>query len=368
MAFLILTIQSSFSGECLTELKKTYPSMEEISPSYAKNFKIYKTNKFTYIKIKKLWIGDNVGKGYFLKSKPNQLNHCKLQKHLKTNVEKIIPLSTTYVAFLEALKLEKKIVGFPKTNYINSKRTRILVKKQKIKNLKFPLNPEELISLKPDLIISYSSSAPEVLGLEKIEKITKKIIYFPEYLEDHPLGRAEWIILLGYLTDHISESKIFFNDVRTKYLKLRKNFEKSEFKRKVLLGKKQDGNWIAPSSNSYLSRLVEDAGGINILKGSKVNNLKFEEVLKKKRLVDFWLPHTAWKNRNDILNEDKKYNLLFSNTNMKVYNSTRKNNANSGFDFWETGLSRPDLILKDLITIFNHKYEKDLVLRWYKKL
>ena len=218
------------------------------------------------------------------------------------------------------------------------------------------------------MIISYSSSAPDDLGLEKIEKITKKIIYFPEYLEDHPLGRAEWIILLGYLTDHISESKIFFNDVRTKYLKLRKNFEKSEFKRKVLLGKKQDGNWIAPSSNSYLSRLVEDAGGINILKGSKVNNLKFEEVLKKKRLVDFWLPHTAWKNRNDILNEDKKYNLLFSNTNMKVYNSTRKNNANSGFDFWETGLSRPDLILKDLITIFNHKYEKDLVLRWYKKL
>jgi iron complex transport system substrate-binding protein len=368
LTLILISIQSAYADECLNELKKIYSSLEIIVPKYAKNFKLYKSKNFIYLKINKLWTGDLNGKGYFLQTKPKNLKLCHSEKLIIGNAKRIIPLSTTYVAFLEALKIENKIIGFPNLKFINSPRTKKLITKNKIKNLAYPLNIEEVIKLDPDLIISYSSSSPEILGLDKIERLTKKTVYFPEYLEKHPLGRAEWIIVLGYLTSKKEEAEIFFNHVKTQYLKLKKMYLKSDFKRTVLLGTKNAGDWKAPEKDSYLATLIKDAGGVYILDEKSNKNLKFEEILKLRSKIDFWLPHTVWSSHKDILNEDKKYQLLFSDTNIKVYNASKKSSADAGFDFWETGLSRPDLILKDLITMFNHKNQKDLILKWYKKL
>ena len=373
---------SALSSDCLDEIKKKYPKLITVKPSYAKNFELYRhleeSNNFTFLKIKKLWIGDNNGKEYFISNKPQALKDCnkiKLIDNKKNN--RVIPLSTSYVAFLEALELENSIISFPNTNFLNSKRTLDLVNAGKIKNLKYPLNIEEIISHKPDLIISYSSSSPEVLGLEKIEKLTSKVIFFPEYLEIHPLARIEWIIVLGSLMNRVPAATLYFNKIVRNYSYYKSKIigVKNRVKIQVLLGSKINGQWTTPSNHSYLGILVQDAGGRILINEKKLthDNLKFENILQIKNEIDVWLPHTIWQNKKDMINEDTKYNLLLNNSNISIYNASKKISATSGFDFWETGLSRPDLILKDLNTIFkkvssksSKNIQKELI--WYQKL
>ena len=127
IALLAIFSVSGYANDCLTELKKNFPNMEFIKPSYAKNFELYrnkvKSSDFTFLKINKLWIGDKLGKDYFISNNPpkklKELKSCHRVKLINNkNLKRIIPLSTTYVAFLEALKLEQTIISFPNTNLL----------------------------------------------------------------------------------------------------------------------------------------------------------------------------------------------------------------------------------------------------------
>jgi len=65
------------------------------------------------------------------------------------------------------------------------------------------------------------------------------------------------------------------------------------------------------------------------------------------------------------------YNIDFSNfkafKTQKVYNNIKRLNSEQGNDFWESGITRPDLVLKDLIKIF-HPDLIDHELFYYQRL
>ena len=50
---------------------------------------------------------------------------------------------------------------------------------------------------------------------------------------------------------------------------------------------------------------------------------------------------------------------------MNIFTFNKKVNAKGSNDYWEMGLQRPDLILNDLINIFENNYNQ---LQWYREL
>ena len=182
------------------------------------------------------------------------------------------------------------------------------------------------------------------------------------------MARTEWILVLGYLMNKVPAATSFFNKVKKNYLSYKSKRPVSKKKIKVLLGSKSNGDWQAPKKLSYLGILVEDAGGENLLTKNlrTEQSFSFENILKLKKNVDIWLPHTTWQNKKEMIKEDSKYSLLINNSQIDIYNASKKSSAIAGYDFWETGLSRPDLILKDLQSIFRKTIKGEL--RWYQKL
>jgi iron complex transport system substrate-binding protein len=62
---------------------------------------------------------------------------------------------------------------------------------------------------------------------------------------------------------------------------------------------------------------------------------------------------------------NNRYALLNVFKQSKIYNNNKRENKYGGNDFWEIGVVRPDLVLKDLISIFNNPNISDEKLYFY---
>ena len=112
-----------------------------------------------------------------------------------------------------------------------------------------------------------------------------------------------------------------------------------------------------PSDDSYMVRLVEDAGGEYIYKGKNPTGgsrgISLEEALLLVNRADIWLnPNTML-----TIEELRAAAPHFAESEVvksgNVYNNNRIRTPYGGSDFWESAIVRPDLVLSDLATIMS---------------
>ena len=84
---------------------------------------------------------------------------------LTSKTKRFVSSSTTHLYFLSAFNLEHTLVGFQGTRYIFNEKIRA----QKIKEINYQMNAEELFALKPDLVMVYSANA----GAERAKQLRK---------------------------------------------------------------------------------------------------------------------------------------------------------------------------------------------------
>ena len=115
-------------------------------------------------------------------------------------VKKLVATSTTHIPMIEILEEANSLIGFPTTDYISSQKTLERVKKGMVKDLgnEQDFNTEVLISLQPEVMIAFSMGKSNKL-YQNIEKNGIPVIFNGDWLEDSPLGRAEWIKFFGAL-------------------------------------------------------------------------------------------------------------------------------------------------------------------------
>ena len=83
-----------------------------------------------------------------------------------------------------------------------------------------------------------------------------------------------------------------------------------------------------------------------------------------KEVPQVWLTQNTWENKSKIIS-DPRYSRF---SKIPVYNNNKMMNAAGFNDYWETGLQRPDLLLKDLYSIFQSEKNLNSTLIWYKEL
>ena len=72
--------------------------------------------------------------------------------------------------------------------------------------------------------------------------------------------------------------------------------------------------------------------------------------------------------KEDILNEDRRYELLKATQTNQVFIANARLNPEGGNDFWESGIMNPDIILADLIKIFHPELLPEHQLHYYRQL
>ena len=118
-------------------------------------------------------------------------------------------------------------------------------------------SPEQILALEADAVLM--SPMPES---DYTVYTRNGIVALPmaDYLELDPLGRAEWIKLLGVLYGQREKADSIYNDVCTAYNQLR-NADKAGAAPRVLTETITSGVWYLPAGDSYMARMLDDAGG-----------------------------------------------------------------------------------------------------------
>ena len=346
---------------------------EEVKIENAEGFIITRFQNYSILKVNTPWPEAENAFTYLLyKENANIPEDLEYDQKLEIPVKSIVVTSTTHIPALEALNEEEKLVGFPGLNYISSEKTRKLIDSGKISELgqNENLNTEVLIDLSPDVVTGFAIDASNK-SFETIQKTGIPVIYNGDWTETTPLGKAEWIKFFGALFGKEDKAKQIFDEIKKEYLAAKDLATTSEGKPTVIAGSMYNDKWYMPYGNSWQARFIEDANANYLYsdtQGDGSLSLAFESVLEKAQEAEFWVSAGQFASYEQLFNESEHYRRFKAVQDRNVYSISLSKGATGGITFYELGPQRPDIILKDLISIFHPQLLKDHEPVFYKPL
>lgn len=340
----------------------------------AKRVSLIRMNGYSQLRILDPWQGaEGIVQEWYLVPEGNAAPlGADSSKIIHVPLKKIICMSTTHLAMINALGERKSICGFSGTRYIYNPILRELAENGKISDIGYEdnIDKEKIISLSPDLIMIYGIGSESAGYLGKLRNLGVRIIFNADYLENEPLGKAEWIKVIGalYCRDAMADS-IFLN-VQKRYLDLRACVDSGlNMRKKVLLGMPFKDTWFISPGDSYISALIRDAGGEYLWsdKKSRISMpMALESVYSRAVNADFWLNTGNVNRREEITAIDSRLRNLPCFLNGNMYNNNNRLGSDGGNDYWESGCLSPDVILKDIAAILHPELFKGHKLFYYR--
>lgn len=346
---------------------------EKMEIENARGFSIIRFENYSIMKVNTPWPEAEDAFTYLLYEENAEIpEDLEYDQKVEVPVESIVVTSTTHIPALEALGQEGKLVGFPGLNYISSEKTRKLIDAGKISELgqNENINTEVLINLSPDVVTGFAIDASNK-SFETIQKTGIPVIYNGDWTEATPLGKAEWIKFFGALFGKEEKAKQIFDEIKSEYLNAKELAKTSEEKPTVIAGSMYNDKWYMPYGNSWQARFIEDANANYLYsdtRGDGSLSLAFESVLEKAQEAKFWVSAGQFASYEQLFNESDHYRRFKAVQDKNVYSVSLSKGATGGITFYELGPQRPDLILKDLISIFHPNLLKDHEPVFYKPL
>ncbi len=379
--YLLLTACAVMSSCTGTPSGKTWQDADSKAlpegNKHATRFRLVDSTNYKILEITEPWQGAaGVTHRWYLVER-NRLDPKALPDDgivLEVPVTKIVCMSATHVAMVSALGCSHAIGGVSGTGLIFDKSVRKEIDAGYIREVGYDenINRELLVEMAPDIIVAYGVGSESVSHHLKLADLGLKVMYNADYLETDPLGKAEWIKVFGALFNKSALADSIFNMAVDEYNDvMEKVKKKGSDKPLVLLGLPWKESWYISPGNSYVSKLIEDAGGEYIwsdIISDFSMPFNIENVFIRAFEADYWLNPGTADNLSDIINVDHRLSALNSFTSGRVFNNNLTVSRDGANDYWETGSVRPGLILKDMAIIFSKDLFPDDTLRFYKQL
>lgn len=283
---------------------------------------------------------------------------------LKDKAERIICMSSTHIAILDALGAVDKIVGVSGKQYVSNP---YIQQNPEIKDIGYEgnINYEVLLATQPDIVLLFSVNGSSSME-PKLKELGIPFIYIGDYVEEDPLGKAEWIVPIAELIGTRDKGIEIFKKISVKYEALKDFVKTQELKEpKVMVNSPFGDSWFMPSTESYIAHLISDAGAEYIYKKNTGNismPIDTEEALKLVSEADFWINSGTLSTKKELIDNFPKFANSQCVINGKVYNNNYRITSGGGNDCYESGAINPDIVLRDLIKIFHPELiEEDFV-------
>lgn len=338
------------------------PTEAVYTPKYATTFSIVRNSetKELLLRISNPWQGAK-----------DILFHHKIEKP----AQRIVALSSSYVAMLDAIGCTKNIVGVSGARFISTPALQQAYKEGFVAEVGYDsaFDFERIKSIGTDLVLLYGVAGEAKMISDKLRELAIPYVYIGDYIEREPLGKAEWVVALGYLCGKETEAIQLFSDIEKRYTAIRDRAHTSAYRPRVMLNTPYRDSWFMPPHNSYVVRLIEDAGGDYILPKDKNREsttsapISMEEALLLATRADFWLNVGQYSSLAELIRAVPHFANIDAVRHHRVYNNTLRATQSGGSDYWESGAIRPDIILEDLVKILHHEYPTDS-LYFYKRL
>ena len=346
--------------------------MDEWKPQYARGFMIEKVPGYKILHVINPWQGSRRVHFQYILTEDKSRIPDSLKQHpvIKIPVKRVICMSTTHVAMIDALGESDAIVGISGSNYISNPVLRSRLEAGEVKDVGADqtLNYELILSLHPDLIIAYGITA-EVNGMvDRLEGLGIPVILNGDYLEDQPLGKTEWIRFVASFFERDSEADSIFMSVASAYEQYKKLIRDNDQKPSVMTGLPWKDTWYIPGGKSFAAAYIRDAGGDYLwedLDSREAVPLDLEAIFARAASADLWINCGAARSLAEIGETDKRLSRFEPVSTGRVFNNNARISPAGGNDFWESGVMAPHLILADLISIFHPEVFPDHELVYY---
>jgi iron complex transport system substrate-binding protein len=292
---------------------------------------------------------------------------------IEVPVDTIVAMSTTQLPHLSALGLVDRLVGLANFKYVNTPAVVERIEAGELVEIGSgaEVNVEQAIDLQPGLIMTYAVGNPQSDSHPKLLEAGLKVVLNSEYMETSPLGRTEWIKFTGAFFNREAAATAAYDEIVTRYNEIAALAQGVAERPTVFTGAPFQGTWYMPGGNSYVARLLADAGAAYLWAdddSTGSQQLSFEAVFEKAQNADFWLNTSSWTSLADALAADERFAEFAAFKSGKVFNNNARLNPYGGNDYWETGVTNPDIVLADLIKIFHPELLPDHELVYYQQL
>lgn len=313
----------------------------------------------------------NENNNNFVLEYPNLSKKITIDKN-KLPIKYCITINTPTIGYLSELELIASIKGVCNPEYIYNVTIQKSILTGKVMNFGSDQNPnvEKILASKADFIFtSYNPNLQNVYAI--LEKSGKTIIYVEDYNEECPLAKAELLKLFGKLFNKENIAINKFNYIKNNYLELKNRAQKEQSKPTAFAKIMYGDVWFMPQANSASAIYYSDAGFNYYWKDINSNKsleLSFEQVFSKAEQADFWLDVSDVNRKEYLLNFNEFYKNFAAYKTNNMFAISERKNMNGANDFYETGVVRADLVLKDLVYIAHPKLLPTHKLMFYKQL
>ena len=129
--------------------------------------------------------------------------------------------------------------------------------------------------------------------------------------------------------------------------------------------------WYLPNGTSTEAQFLDDANVNYLWKDSSGTGslaLNFEIVYDKAKDADIWMSPSYYKSYDALKKANQHYSKFKTYNNKNIYSFNSTLGETGGVLYYELGIARPDLVLKDIIKICHPELLQDYKTFFFKPL
>ena len=270
---------------------------------------------------------------------------------VRTPIQNAVVYSSVHGAAIKELGAIESLKGVCDAQYFNMPEAQAGIEAGTVADCGNSMSPtvEKIVALSPDAIIL---SPFQNTGYGAIESLGTPIIECADYMENTPLGRAEWIKLFGELYCRQQLADSIFEAAKESYNTLKASVADVPARPKVLTEMPFSGVWYVPAGESYMATMLRDAGADypwSDTGGAGSIALDLAQTLDKAGDADIWLikpmsplTYATLKSENALYAEFEAYKRR------QVYQCVSTSNT-----LYQDFPFHPDALLRDYVAIFH---------------
>ncbi|GAA2097527.1 ABC transporter substrate-binding protein [Microlunatus panaciterrae] len=347
-----------------------YPTKQRLQ--YARNFTLSYHRSYQVLTVKQPVVGGKPESYVLVRcgaKAPALTGELAKATVLTTPVKSLFSASTTHIPSLEALGKLGVLTGVSSKAFISSKAAQQRVAEAGVTEFApaGTTDAEKIVAAKPDVLVTGGVEDP---AYATVRDAKIPVLADAEFLENDPLGRAEWIKYFAALTGTEDKATEVFGRITHDYdaaVALAKDAKPTE----AVVSQPYQGVWSVPAGGSFMGRMLTDARGSwpyadDTSTGSIQTDL--ETVFAKSRTAPVWLTSSNWTTKKEALAEEPRFAEFAAFKSGQVWAPSLQVNASGGNNFYELGVLRPDLTITDLIAILHPDLMPDHTFTFYRQL
>ncbi|PJF44634.1 MAG: ABC transporter substrate-binding protein, partial [Phototrophicales bacterium] len=354
---------------------------DKVQFNYAESVSVEYFNHYKVVTITQPWPGAEEAFSYVLVQcgtpTPEDYDNALI---IEVPVKRVISMSTTYLPHIVRLGVLDTLIGVDTAAFASTPEVVELAEAGELIEVGSgsAVNVELVLEAEPDLVLTYGSGFADYDAHPVLLEAGIPTALNADFTETTPLGRAEWLKYTALFYNQEAAANELFDSIAQNYEELAAQLANlpDEERPTVLTNTIFGDAWNATGAQSYAGRFIYDAGARLVLEdveGVAESNstvpLDPEVVFFEGADADFWLVNAFGVfSLEDLLSQDERYADFLAVSNGGVYSNIGRIGPNGGYDYYETGVIEPDVILKDLIAIFHPELFPDHELVYYRQL